>query len=60
MTWLLILSLNAGMTPLIETKMFYTQSECEVFGNMKRMRDERYSYSCTNLKESTNAVQDVR
>ena len=52
MTWLLILSLNTGMTPLIETKMFYTQSECEVFGNLKKMRDEKYSYFCTNVKDS--------
>ena len=60
MTWLLILSLNTGMTPLIETKMFHNEETCRQYGNMKRMRDERYSYWCTNLKESTNAVQDVR
>ena len=54
MTWLLILSLNTGMTPLIETKMFYTQSECEQYGNLKKMRDEKYSYWCTDV------VQNVR
>ena len=52
MTWMIILSLNFGVTPLIETKMFYTQSECEVYGNMKKMRDANYSYMCFDIKES--------
>ena len=52
MTWMIILSLNIAVTPLIETKMFYTQGECEVYGNMKRMRDDRYGYWCTDLKGS--------
>ena len=51
MTWLLILTLNSGMTPLIETKMFYTQSECEVYGNIKMIMDEKYTYMCTNIRE---------
>ena len=51
MTWLLILTLNSGMTPLIETKIFATQAECEQFGNLKKMRDEKYTYFCTDVKE---------
>ena len=51
MTWLLILTLNSGMTPLIETKMFYNEETCRQYGNMKMIMDEKYTYMCTNIRE---------
>ena len=52
MTWMIILSLNIGVTPLIETKMFHNEETCRQYGNMKKMRDANYSYMCFDIRES--------